>query len=67
MGQRFLRQGTIVHAEDEILVLTSNPFLRNKANTAFVLVCVVLLFSTKSHCTVNFYLNFIVQEMTADY
>lgn len=64
MGQGFLHQGTIVHAKDEVLVSTLNPFLQNKVNRAFVLGFVVLLLPAGSHCTVNFYLNFIVQEMT---
>lgn len=66
MGQGFLHQGTIVHAKDEVLVLTLNPFLQNKVNRAFVLGLVVLLLPAESHCTVHFYLNFIVQEMTED-
>lgn len=60
MGQRFLNQDTVVHAKDEFLVLNLNPFLQNKANMAFVLFFfVVLLFSARSRCTVDFYLNFV--------
>ena len=66
MGQGFLHQGTIVHAKDEVLVLTLNPSLQNKVNRAFVLGFVVLLLPAESHCTVKFYLKFVMREMAED-